>query len=315
MKAMRKLVSRKEARGRHESLQIKHAFTMLLLNKQNCNLEQLLTDNENLIDQINRMKTPTGQASQHSVKVTQEEASLLNQQRDQTSEKNKNNSNWAPTMTDHTENNRSDKDLSPGVKPQQAAKGTAFMRAIDESTLHTMIPQIKQDSEQTEKLFGVEQVKIENSGPPFCEGFSEKLTQLVRLCQQSHDISAIPSVQSSLQHFATKFDSEIQKVRIQCTQVQQLKQMLATKVNSYEKLEIETLELHLQLDAKLRALESVLKCGGDPSKLFKFDKTSTSEIGTQTSISINDILKKEANLQMLEKELEIVQLKQSEEFA
>ena len=56
------------------------------------------------------------------------------------------------------------------------------MRAIDESTLHTMIPQIKQDSEQTEKLFGVEQVKIENSGPPFCEGFSEKLTQLVRLC-------------------------------------------------------------------------------------------------------------------------------------
>ena len=85
--------------------------------------------------------------------------------------------------------------------------------------------------------------------------------------------------------------------------------MLATKVNSYEKLEIETLELHLQLDAKLRALESVLKCGGDPSKLFKFDKVAKNDAGTQTSISINDILKKEASLQMLEKELEIVQLK------
>ena len=72
------------------------------------------------------------------------------------------------------------------------------MRAIDESTLQTMIPQLKQDKEQIDKLFSIEQVKIENTGPPFCEDFSDKLTQLITLCQSSQDISAIPSIQKTL---------------------------------------------------------------------------------------------------------------------
>ena len=36
---------------------------MLLLNKQNYTLEQLITDNENLIDQIQRMKSSTVEVS------------------------------------------------------------------------------------------------------------------------------------------------------------------------------------------------------------------------------------------------------------
>ena len=51
-----------------------------------------------------------------------------------------------------------------------------------------------------------------------------------------------------------------------------MKQVLATKVNSYEKMELDTLDLHMQLDAKLRALETVVKCDGDATRLFKFDR-------------------------------------------
>ena len=167
---------------------------------------------------------------------------------------------------------------------------------------------------QDNPLFKVDKDMPESSGPLFCDGFSEKLSQLVQQCQQSNDISAIPSIQQSLSQFASKFDSEIQKIRVQCSQVQQLKQMLATKVDSYERLEIDTLELHLQLDAKLRALESVVKCGGDPSRLFKFDQNQKADSTTQTTVSINEFLKREANMQLLEKELELVQMKQSEEF-
>ena len=81
--------------------------------------------------------------------------------------------------------------------------------------------------------------------------------------------------------------------------------MLATKVNSFEKLEIDSLEMHLQLDAKLRALESVIKCG-DPSKIFKFNHSQMKDGESQTAVSINEILKKETNLKLLEKELELV---------
>ena len=47
--------------------------------------------------------------------------------------------------------------------------------------------------------------------------------------------------------------------------------MLQTKVQGVDRLELDNLELHMQLDAKLRALETLLRCGSDASKLFKFD--------------------------------------------
>ena len=86
---------------------------------------------------------------------------------------------------------------------------------------------------QDNPLFKVDKDMPESSGPLFCDGFSEKLSQLVQQCQQSNDISAIPSIQQSLSQFASKFDSEIQKIRVQCSQVQQLKKMLAAKVDKY----------------------------------------------------------------------------------
>ena len=44
---------------------MRHAFTVLLLNKQSHTLEQLITDNEGLIDQIQRMKQAEAERGVH----------------------------------------------------------------------------------------------------------------------------------------------------------------------------------------------------------------------------------------------------------
>jgi hypothetical protein len=53
----------------------------------------------------------------------------------------------------------------------------------------------------------------------------------------------------------------VQKVRLALREAERVKGQLQTKIEAQDKLEIDNLELHLQLDAKLRALESVLRCG------------------------------------------------------
>lgn len=63
-----------------------------------------------------------------------------------------------------------------------------------------------------------------------------------------------------------------------------------------DRLEMENLELHMQLDAKLRALETLLRCGSDASKMFKFDHKKQAESQTQTETVYGDILHKEAGL-------------------
>lgn len=50
-------------------------------------------------------------------------------------------------------------------------------------------------------------------------------------------------------------------MRLALKDTDRVKGQLQAKIDAQDKLEIENLELHLQLDAKLRALESVLRCG------------------------------------------------------
>ena len=66
--------------------------------------------------------------------------------------------------------------------------------------------------------------------------------------------------------------------------------MLATKVQGVDRLELENLELHMQLDAKLRALETLLKCGSDASKLFKFDHKKLVDSNCQTETVYSDLV-------------------------
>jgi len=73
------------------------------------------------------------------------------------------------------------------------------------------------------------------------------------------------------------------------SQVDRVKATLAAKVETQDKLEIDNLELHLQLDAKLRALESVLRCGPDASRLFKYEKLDKMEAGIQTELNVEEI--------------------------
>ena len=54
----------------------------------------------------------------------------------------------------------------------------------------------------------------------------------------------------------------------------------------------------MQLDAKLRALETLLRCGSDASKLFKFDHKKVAESACQTEIVYSELLQKEASLQV-----------------
>ena len=49
-KAISRWVTQHQNRAMYEKLQVKHAFTLLLFNQQQSHLEQLMTDNENLID-------------------------------------------------------------------------------------------------------------------------------------------------------------------------------------------------------------------------------------------------------------------------
>ena len=76
--------------------------------------------------------------------------------------------------------------------------------------------------------------------------------------------------------------------------MQDLKDILKLKVDGVDKLELENLELHLQIDAKLRALETLLKCGPDASKVFKFDNKIVKEETCQTDVVYEQLVHKEA---------------------
>ena len=52
----------------------------------------------------------------------------------------------------------------------------------------------------------------------------------------------------------------------------------------------------MQLDAKLRALETLLRCGTDASKLFKFDQKKSCESQVYTETVYSDVVNKEATL-------------------
>ena len=71
----------------------------------------------------------------------------------------------------------------------------------------------------------------------------------------------------------------------------------------------------MQLDAKLRALETLLKCGTDASKLFKYDHKKQFDAHSQTDTVYSEILQKEAAVQLFSKELSLARHKQEEELA
>ena len=73
------------------------------------------------------------------------------------------------------------------------------------------------------------------------------------------------SLRTKLDQMAQSFDLEVSKIRLYCKDLAQLNNHLQSKIGGIDKMEIENLEMHMQLDAKLRALETVLKCGTDPS--------------------------------------------------
>jgi len=70
---------------------------------------------------------------------------------------------------------------------------------------------------------------------------------------------------------AQSFDFEVSRIRLYCKDLTQLNTHLQGKISGIDKMEIENLEMHMQLDAKLRALETVLKCGTEPAQLFAVD--------------------------------------------
>lgn len=95
-----------------------------------------------------------------------------------------------------------------------------------------------------------------------------------------------------------QFDFEVEKIRGWCIQLNQQKDLLSVKVQGVDRLELDNLELHMQLDAKLRALETLLRCGSDASKLFKFDHKKVAESACQTEIVYSELVQKEASLQV-----------------
>ena len=86
-------------------------------------------------------------------------------------------------------------------------------------------------------------------------------------------------------------------------ETERLKSSLKCKIDLQDKLEIENLEMHLMLDAKLRALESVLRCGADASTLFKYDRKDRREFAMQTELNIEEIYMIENQNEVVAKEL------------
>jgi hypothetical protein len=74
------------------------------------------------------------------------------------------------------------------------------------------------------------------------------------------------------------------------------------------------LELHLQLDAKLRALESVLRCGQDASQLFKYDRKDRVHTSVQTELNIEEIYIKEHQNELFSNELKLTKLRDKEKL-
>jgi hypothetical protein len=86
-------------------------------------------------------------------------------------------------------------------------------------------------------------------------------------------------------------------------ETERLRSSLRSKIELQDKLEIDNLEMHLMLDAKLRALESVLRCGSDASTLFKYDRKERREFSMQTELNIEEIYMKENQNEVVSKEL------------
>ena len=95
------------------------------------------------------------------------------------------------------------------------------------------------------------------------------------------------------------------KARLALKDCDRVRAQLLIKIEAQDNLEIENLELHLQLDAKLRALESVMRCGPDASRLFKYEKHDKTEMAVQTELNIEEIYVKEHQNELNETELKL----------
>lgn len=170
-----------------QNLQKKHAFDKLFLNRQNAMMEQLLTDNENLMDQIQELSNAVAQPTMNSNEMVVQAntypddnpdayelyngvSGIKNQMYD--ARQRRNNSKTDQTQSDNhstfenqnllklqqplprsisgIENNSSNKDLSPGV---QVNKDTAFMRAMLREETPQMSPfQFRSSNNLEDKL-------------------------------------------------------------------------------------------------------------------------------------------------------------------
>ena len=110
----------------------------------------------------------------------------------------------------------------------------------------------------------------------FCEDFASKLNKIIQQISSEKPKSSTEDIKDGLEQLLSTFNFEVEKVRSQCLLILQTHSHLTQKCSDVDRMELENLELHMQLDAKLRALESVIRCGGggtiasssDASKLF-----------------------------------------------
>lgn len=104
-------------------------------------------------------------------------------------------------------------------------------------------------------------------------------------------------LRGKLDQFNSHFALECDKLRNYCDELNTLHTSLQSKLTKCENRDIENLDIYLQLDAKMRSVENHLIVGKALS--LKGGPSKTQDSDCQTEIGYDELVRREANLQVL----------------
>ena len=79
-------------------------------------------------------------------------------------------------------------------------------------------------------------------------------------------------------------------------------------IQQLAQFEIDNLDTHFQLDAKLRALDIACRFSKDPFRMFQ-DATPSRNCEVQTDTGFTDLIQREQKIEVLEQELQVLKFK------
>ena len=180
---------------------------------------------------------------------------------------------------ENSENKKHQSDQTPGHIPQNSGTFSNSNQKNDISR-----------KEHDRGMKSSSSVQSTNYKLEFCSLMESDLHRIIQDCKQG-------DTKLQLESFIAKFELEVQKIRIYCTDLEQCSERLMSKLREAEKQELDNLELHLQMDAKMRALETFIKVSPmQPGR-------ASESISCQTELQYNELQRKECLTDLAQKDL------------